>query len=261
MKADAHARDALELHRQHAAGVRFQSAPPPSAGTVQAAYDVQRRFVTLLEREAGAPVGYKIGLTSPRMQAMCGIAEPVCGAVLAQRVWASGAALRRSAHGRLGLEFEIAVRMGLDCPAAAAAYTATGVRPFVDGVCAAIEVVDDRHADYSALDVRALVADNAWNAGVVLSDFIDPWPDLPAVEGIVSVDGAPVDRGFGRDVLGDPLGLVAWLANHLAARGEPLKAGQFVMTGSLVTTRFPTTDATFRFDVKGVGSVSAAVIA
>ena len=255
-------RDAQALYDEHARRTRFRSAPPPSATTVRAAYDVQRAYVGLLRRDHGAVVGYKIGLTSPRMQAMCGIAEPVCGAVLAQRVHRSGVRLKRSDHGRLGLEFEIAVRIGSDTDTGASVpYTLDTVRAHVDGVCAALEVVDDRHADYSALDVRGLVADNAWNAGVVLSDFIGAWPDLPSVEGIVHVNGEAIDRGFGRDVLGDPLGVVAWLANHLAARGECLGAGQFVMTGSLVPTRFPADNADYRFDVDGIGSVCATVAA
>jgi 2-keto-4-pentenoate hydratase len=168
--------------------------------------------------------------------------------------------LKRGEHGRLGLEFEIAVRIGTDT-APSTGHTLDSVRAHVDAVCAALEVVDDRNADYRTLDVRGLVADNAWNAGVVLSTFVAAWPELPAVEGIVSVDGEVVDRGFGRDVLGDPLVVVAWLANHLGTRGEHLRAGQFVMTGSLVTTRFALADAHYRFDVRGIGSVSARVVA
>ena len=249
--------DALALVQQHVANTRFQAAPPASATTVQAAYDVQRRYVALLQRDAGAVVGYKIGLTSARMQAMCRIAEPICGAVLATRVHTSGVVLRRSAYGRLGLEFEIAVRIGRDVPIEN--QTAGSVRRYADAVCAAVEIVDDRDADYSQLDVRGLIADNAWNAGVVLSRWVTPWPDLPAVEGVVSVGAEVIDRGFGRDVLGDPLICTAWLANHLAARGEQLKAGQIVMTGSLVPTRFPTADANYRFDLEGIGSVSVGV--
>ena len=249
--------DALNLIQQHAAHIRFQVAPPVSATTVQAAYDVQRHYVALLQRDAGAVVGYKIGLTSLRMQAMCRIDEPICGAVLARRVHASDAVLQRRAYGRLGLEFEIAVRMGSDVQGAD--HTAQSVRRHVDAVCAGIEVVDDRNADYAHLDVRGLIADNAWNAGIVLSRWMSAWPELPAVEGVVSVGSKVFDRGCGRDVLGDPLVVVAWLANHLAARGEPLMAGQVVMTGSLIPTQFPTEDATYRFDLAGIGSVGVRV--
>jgi 2-keto-4-pentenoate hydratase len=257
MNANPTQADAVELLRQHAAHTPFQPAPPPSATTLPAAYDVQRAYVALLARDAGATVGYKIGLTSARMQAMCGIAEPISGCVLATRVHTSGVVLERSAFGRLGLEFEIAVRVGHDVPAAE--QTAHSVRRHVDAVCAGVEIVDDRHADYARLDVRGLVADNSWNAGVVLSRWVSEWPDLPAVKGTVSVDGQEIDHGFGRDVLGDPLGVVAWLANHLLARGERLKAGQIVMTGSLVPTRFPTEDAAYHYELEGIGSVDVGV--
>jgi 2-oxo-3-hexenedioate decarboxylase/2-keto-4-pentenoate hydratase len=195
---------------------------------VQAAYDVQGHYVALLQRDAGAVVGYKIGLTSPRMQAMCGINKPICGSVLSKRVHASDVTLRRGAYGRLGLEFEIAVRLGADVQAAD--QTAQTVRRHVDAVCAGIEVVDDRNADYKQLDVRGLVADNAWNAGMVLSHWVTQWPELPAVEGVVTVDDKIFDRGFGRDVLGDPLVVVPGRQSPGRAR-ERLKAGQ-VMTGS-----------------------------
>jgi 2-keto-4-pentenoate hydratase len=249
--------DALELFNQHAARTRFQPVPPRSATTLQAAYDVQREYVSLLGRDAGATVGYKIGLTSPRMQAMCGIAEPISGCVLATRVHASGVVLRRGDYGRLGLEFEIAVRIGSDVTAAE--QTAARVRHHVDAVCAGVEIVDDRNADYAKLDVRGLVADNSWNAGMVLSRWVTQWPDLPAAKGTVSADGRVIDHGFGRDVLGDPLVVVAWLANHLAARGERLKAGQVVMTGSLIPTQFPTEDTSYHYVLEGIGSVGVSV--
>ncbi|HSW22648.1 MAG TPA: fumarylacetoacetate hydrolase family protein [Burkholderiaceae bacterium] len=251
--------DARALLDQHAAKARFAAAPPASATTLPAAYDVQRAFVALMLPREGPVAGYKIGLTSPRMQAMCGIDQPISGVVLAQRVRSSGSTLARSAYGRLGLEFEIAMRIGRDT--SGGEHSAHSVRAQVDGVCAGIEIVDDRHADYKTLDVRGLVADNSWNAGMVLSQWVSPWPDLGAAEGVVHANGQAVDRGFGRDVLGDPFVALAWLANHLHARGECLRAGQVVMTGSLVPTRFPLEDTAFRYELAGIGTVSVNVTA
>ncbi|HEU5295793.1 MAG TPA: fumarylacetoacetate hydrolase family protein [Burkholderiaceae bacterium] len=251
--------DAQTLLKQHAAKVRFAAAPPPSATTLSAAYDVQDAFVALMLAREGPVAGYKIGLTSPRMQAMCGIDQPISGVVLAQRVRSSGATLSRRAYGRLGLEFEIAMRVGRD--ATGGGHSAHSVRAHVDAVCAGIEIVDDRNADYKTLDVRGLVADNSWNEGMVLSQWMSAWPDLGAAEGVVHANGQAVDRGFGRDVLGDPFVALAWLANHLRARGERLRAGQVVMTGSLVPTRFPLEDTAFRYELAGIGSVSVKVVA
>jgi len=54
---------------------------------------------------------------------------------------------------------------------------------------------------------------------------------------------------------------VAWLASHLAAQGSGLRAGDIVMTGSIVTTKFPDRPASYRFDVRGLGSVDVTVTA
>jgi hypothetical protein len=110
------------------------------------------------------------------MQIFCGIDHPIAGVVLKRRLLMSPATVRRDDYGRLGLEFEIAVRIGSDMPAAA--RTAATVEPCIDGVCAAIELVDDRGADYGSLDVRSLVADNSWNGGIVISNFVTRWPTL-----------------------------------------------------------------------------------
>jgi 2-keto-4-pentenoate hydratase len=252
---------AQALMDEHRRGAKF--APFAAAygiAGVADAYAVQREFVRLEQaaRHTGA-VGYKIGLTSKRMQAMCGIDSPIAGVVLADRVHASGARLDASAYGRAGLEFEIAVRLGRDLAPGGRTLDLADVAAAVDAVAPAIEIVDDRHADYGKLDVLSLIADNAWNAGIVLGAFVSVWPDLAGVEGVVSLDGKAVDRGFGRDVLGHPFAPVAWLAAHLAAQGTLLRAGDIVMTGSLVTTKFPDRSCAWRYELVGLGAVEVAI--
>jgi 2-keto-4-pentenoate hydratase len=133
------------------------------------------------------------------------------------------------------------------------------IAPHIDGVCAAIEIVDDRSADYSNLDVLSLVADNSWNAGIVLSEFSTKWPDLEAALGRATKDGVAIGEGFGRDILGHPFNSVAWLATQLNSRGVGLKAGQVVMTGSVMKTVFPEADAGYRFELGGIGVVEVRV--
>jgi 2-keto-4-pentenoate hydratase len=204
-------------------------------------------------------VGYKVGLTSATMQAFCGIDHPIAGVVLARRVHRSGASIRRSSFGRLGLEFEIAVRIKSDLPVTRMPFTAETIAPHIDGVCAAIELVDDRNADYTSLDVLSLVADNSWNGGIVLSEFATAWPDLQSVLGRATKDRAAIGEGHGRDILGHPFNSVAWLATQLASTGAGLKAGQVVMTGSVMKTIFPDADANYRFDLEQLGFVDVQV--
>jgi 2-keto-4-pentenoate hydratase len=253
-------RAADKLLAEHKANVPFKSlGSPDGPATISDAYDIQEKYVALLRREHGNAVGYKVGLTSAAMQAFCRIDHPIAGVVLERRVHQSGAIVRRSNFGRLGLEFEIAARIKSNVPASGTPYTAEMIAPHIDGVCAAVEIVDDRSADYANLDVRSLVADNSWNGGIVLSEFATKWPDLEGVLGRATKDRVAIGEGHGRDILGHPFNSVAWLATQLASRGAWLKAGQVVMTGSVMKTVFPVEDATYRFDLEQIGAVEVQV--
>lgn len=226
---------------------------------MKAAYAAQAALVQQMSGVAGSrPAGYKVGLTSPRMQAMCGVDQPIAGVVLASRMHRSSAAIATSRYNHLGIEFEIGVRLGRDLQGVKP-VTVDVIGAAVDGVCAAVELIDDNHADYNRFDVLACVAENAWNAGIVLGAFATSWSDLAAAEGIAYRDGAEFDRGFGRDVLGHPFASVAWLAGHLAATGGGLRKGDVVLTGSIVPTRFPKPGEAYRFAVAGVGAVDLTI--
>jgi 2-keto-4-pentenoate hydratase len=258
---DIAARRAAEtLLAEHKANVKFKPLGPPDApASISDAYDIQQRYVALLRGQHGDAVGYKVGLTSAAMQNFCGIDHPIAGVVHASRVVQSGASVPRADFGRLGLEFEIAVHIKSDVPVTGKPFTAETIAPHIGGVCAAIELVDDRSADYAKLDMLTLVADNSWNAGIVLSEFAATWPDLPGVLGRATKDRVGIGEGYGRDILGHPFNSVAWLATQLASRGAGLKAGEVVMTGSVMKTVFPEADASYRFELEGIGVVEARV--
>jgi 2-keto-4-pentenoate hydratase len=224
------------------------------------AYAIQSAFVERMLPLKGPRVGYKIGLTSLRMQRMCSIDHPVAGVVLADRLAKSGAQWRLSSLVRLGIEFEICVRLGRSLPPRATPWTLEEVGEAVGAVCPAFEVIDDRNSPYP-LDMLSLVADNAWNEGIVQGEYVAAWPDLAAARGVVELDGAVIDEGHGRDVLGHPFEPLRWLANHLSERGATLHAGEIVSTGSLVTTRFPKAGERYRFSVEGVGAVEIGFVA
>jgi 2-keto-4-pentenoate hydratase len=259
---DIAARRAAEsLLGEHNTNARFKSlGPPDGPATISDAYDIQERYVALLRDKLGNAVGYKVGLTSAPMQTFCGIDHPIAGVVLAKRVYQSGVTVRRSDFGRLGLEFEIAVRIKSDVPVTGVPWTAEMIQPHIDSVCAAIELVDDRSADYTNLDVLSLIADNSWNGGIVLSKFAMKWPNLEGVLGRAAKDQVAIGEGNGRDILGHPFNSVGWLATQLASRGVRLKTGQVVMTGSVMKTVFPVEDATYRFDLEEIGFVEVQVI-
>lgn len=224
------------------------------------AYEVQAHLVNLLaEREMTNPAGYKLGLTSAAMQAAKGIDHPVSGIMWGNHLYPSGVELARHRYGQLGLEFEIAMRMGQDLPAEAGPFGVAAVADAVAAVCPAVEVVDGRGGDLVASSLPDLVADNIWHCSAVLSPWVQKWPDLADATGVLYRDGEEIARAKGVDIMGHPMNAMCWLANHLRERGRGLKAGEVVITGSFTKIQFPPGPCRYRFEVAGLGAVEVAV--
>ena len=224
------------------------------ATDLDGAYAIQAAYVKKLDATHGRRAGYKIGLTSKRMQEMCGVDHPNSGVVFESRLHKSGVTLSLSKLVHLGIEFECCARLGASLPPRTRPYHMDEVAAAVDAVCPAFEVIDDRNSDYP-LDLLSLVADNSWNEGNVLGEFKSTWPDLGKAKSVLECNGRVIDEGKGSDVLGHPFEPLRWLANNLSARGETLKKGEIVLTGSWVTTRFPKAGEHYKYSIEGVGSV------
>ncbi len=69
--------------------------------------------------------------------------------------------------------------------------------------------------------------------------------------------GEVLTSGTGGACLGHPVNAVVWLANEVAARGEPLQAGEIVLSGSLGALLPIESGATYEAEISGVGSVRA----
>jgi 2-oxo-3-hexenedioate decarboxylase/2-keto-4-pentenoate hydratase len=221
-------------------------------------YRVQRAVHDLLLPTAGAMVGYKIGCTSAVMQQYLNIPHPCAGSVFAKGVHDSGVSLPSHDFVRVGVECEIAVRLGQDLPAALAPFTADSVARAIEAYHPAIEIVDERYVDWQSLGAATLVADDFYAAGCVLGAPVarSAVPDLLKVVGRAIINDVEVSRGTGADVLGHPHNALAWLANHLAAENKGLRAGQIVLTGSLVKTAWLDAGDEVTMELQGLGRVA-----
>jgi 2-keto-4-pentenoate hydratase len=227
--------------------------------SIDEAYAIQRAFWEIEEaRGRGAIVGYKIGLTTPAMQKLCGVNEPCYGAIFASEVYYAKAELSARRYCRLGVATEIAFRLADDLPQGGDASLLAGA---VGGAMAAIELIEDLRYDYRRLDAAALVAGNVWNAGAVLGTAAPDWRalDLGRITARLSINGREIGRGTGGDVMGHPLNALAWLADKLAVAGTPLRRGMIVMTGSMVPIQYPGAGDRVLVEISGLGSVEIAV--
>ncbi len=245
---------AARLNRAPLQALAPETAPQSEAD----GYAIQDEVHNLLTSDFGPLVGYKIGCTSGVMQKYIGIAHPCGGGVFAKGVHQSGASLRHRDYIRVGIECEIAVRLGRDLAPPDAPFTADSVAQAIEAYLPAIEIVDDRYADWRSIGAPTLVADDFFAAGCVLGAPIarSAAPDLLGVVGRAVINGKDVGRGTGADVLGHPHNALAWLANHLAARDKTLVAGQIVLTGSLVQTVWLNAGDKVLIKLEGLGSVA-----
>ena len=242
-------------HRRQRMGVLPEDCRPT---TLDEAYAVQALLNRRLGDTHGAVCGRKIGCTTPVMQRYLEIAHPCAGALYEQRTHAAPATVPYADHWRPGVECEIAVRLGHPLPAAAAPFDRETVAAAVEACMAAIEIVDDRYEDFRALDTPTLIADDFFSAGAVLGAPVTAWRDvdLAAAEGTMAINGEPVGAGTGADVMGHPFEALTWLANHAAASGRSLAAGDVVLTGSVVETKWVEPGDTVHVAIEGLGEAS-----
>ena len=218
------------------------------------AYAIRRAYQEIEEAtDRGAIAGYKIGLTTPVMQKLCGVDEPCYGAIFASEVHHRHAMLSARDYCRLGVETEIAFRLGDDLPEVG---DRRQVAAAVESCMAAIELIEDLRHDYKRLDAAAMVAGNVWNAGVVLGTPLTEWRtlDLERIMVQLSINGQKIGSGNGGDVMGNPLNALAWLAEKLAVAGIPLRRGMIVMTGSMVPIQYPIAGDRVLVEISGLGT-------
>jgi 2-keto-4-pentenoate hydratase len=259
---DATARAYLEARLAHATYHPLDAAV--RSGPLDDAYRIQDHLHRLMvDAGWGEIAGWKIALTSKAMQQMTGVDQPAAGAIFSKVVLPSPARVKSAAYHHLGVEFEVAVRLADDLPARGSAWTRASVAGRVDACMPAFELVEDGNADYKTLDAFTLVAQNAWNGGVVLGSPVTGWRgvDLESAVTRCWVNDAPAGRGKTGDALGHPFEAVAWLANLLNRRGGMIHRGMIVMTGSSITTKFPAPGDRVRFAIDGLGEVALEVIA
>jgi 2-keto-4-pentenoate hydratase len=260
---DKVARVARHIHRAHLERARFERLRGDLApASLEEAYAVQDEVHRLFEAAGSGPLGgHKIALTSRAVQDLCGVDQPLGGGVFASTIRRSPATVSLAGFVRLGLEFELAVRLGRDLPASGAPYTRASVAPAVARCMAAFELIEDRGADYGDLDAFSLLTDKCWCGGVVLGPEIADWQhlDLASVPVELAWNGEVIERGATGAVMGHPFEALVWLANLLASRGRGMAAGEIVITGSALRTRFPQAGDAITYRIEGLGEVAVQI--
>ena len=243
-----------------AEAARTKVACPPvrtlfaDGGDLDTAYAVQRLNVRRALDAGRRIVGRKIGLTSVAVQRQLGVDRPDFGALFADMAVPDGGELPVGRLLQPKVEAEVALVLGDDLPHREC--TVVDVLRAVDFALPALEIVDSRVRgwDISLVDT---VADNASCGLYVLGATPVPLTALDprTLPMTMTRGGATVSEGTGADCLGSPLNAAVWLASALAERGEPLRAGDLVLTGALGPMVAAAPGDVFEARVPGLGSV------
>jgi len=218
-------------------------------------YLIQREFTTLLVADGDSVIGYKAGLTSAPMQNMFGVNTPDYGPVLASTIRPDGATVSTDMFIAPKVEAEIVFRLA--APLAGPGVSVEQARAAIGAVLAGLEIVDSRIENWR-IKLADTIADLASNGAAVFGRPVLPSLDLDCrlVGMVFSRNGEAIATGAGAAALGDPVAVVAWLANVLSQHGVILEAGQMIMTGALHAAVPLSPGDTFTAEFDHLGSIT-----
>jgi 2-keto-4-pentenoate hydratase len=214
-------------------GTALNNLPPEALPRDLAeAYATQDALVALLTVQSGPVAGYKVGCTNVSAREMLQLDSPFSGRCFAQEISTAPAVVDSRKLHMVGIEPEIAVRIQRDM-APGTAWTDNDAVLCVGEIMPAIEIVESRFATWPLMGILSAVADNGVHRHLILGEGVPDWSreKIERSQITLSVNGKCVSEGRATNVDGGPFAVVAWLANHLNARGLALRAGEIVTTG------------------------------
>ena len=205
--------------------------------------------------DAGAKqIGWKVGLGAPTALQKNNLTAPIVGFLLDRAQLSTGATVSIKGWTKPAAEAEIAAYIGRDLPANADRDT---VRAAIGALGPAIELAD---VNSPMDDIERALGGDVWQRHVVLGpkDTSRAGAKLDGLSGKVTRSGkdVPVPADLETNI-GKILDIVRHVADVTAAMGDRLRAGQFIICGSLTAPMFLEPDDTgIDFTLDPIGSVA-----
>ena len=224
--------------------------------TIEDAYQISQFMLEQRLASGEQVIGKKIGVTSKAVQDMLGVHQPDFGFLTDKMVYNTGCDLPISTEliqARAEGEIAFFLKKDLQGPG----VTNADVLAATEFVAPCFEVVDSRIESWR-IKIQDTVADNASCGLIVLgNERVDPRDVDLATCGIkVRKNGALLSTGAGAAALGSPVNCVCWLANTLGQFGIPLKAGELILSGSLVPLEPVVAGDEMDLSIGGIGTCS-----
>ena len=220
--------------------------------SIDDAYTISLRMLNRRLDDGEIIIGKKIGVTSDAVMSMLDVDQPDFG-FLTDAMFVKDNIVDVSNMILPRAEAEIAFRLKSDLKGPG--ITERDVLAATQSVAACFEVVDSRIKDWK-IKIYDTIADNASCGVFVLGgeEFDPNEVDLENCKAVVTKNGDYLSEGIGAATLGSPLKAVAWLANTLGERGIPFRAGEIILSGSLVPLETVVAGDEMYVEIDGLGS-------
>ena len=200
------------------------------------------------------PLGWKVGLGAPPAMERLNIKAPLVGYMMQKSLLPNAATVPVGSWHQLVAEPEVAVYMGSDLAGGASRDAAKAA---IKGLSPAIELAD---LNPPPDDVEVTLAGNIFHRHVILGDCDTgrAGAKLDGLTGHVFRRGALAAKQDNVEALiGEMIGIVQHVAGTLDAYGERLRAGDVIITGSIVPPPMIEPDETeFAYALEPVGGLS-----
>ena len=227
--------------------------------TLAQAYAVQAAGIALRRANGERIVGCKMGLTSEGKRQQMNLHAPVYGVLTDAMQVVDGGALSLGDAIHCKVEPEIAFRLRLPLRAGMSRAEAWAC---VDGVAAALEVLDSRYVGFKYFSLPDVVADNSSSFRFV----VGPWSpaaglDVRDLALRMAMDGAEVAVGRSAEISGDPVVSLVQLGDLAAEYGLTVPAGWVVLSGAATAAVALTAPGTVALDVAPLARVGFGIVA
>jgi 2-oxopent-4-enoate/cis-2-oxohex-4-enoate hydratase len=224
--------------------------------SIEDAYHISLRMVERRVQAGAKIIGKKIGVTSKTVQDMLNVHQPDFGYLTDDMAYSQGEEMpisEKLIQPKAEGEIAFILKKDLIGPG----ITNADVLAATECVIPCFEIVDSRIEDWN-IKIQDTVADNASCGLFVLGDkAVSPSKvDLSTCGMVVEKNGQIISTGAGAAALGSPVNCVTWLANTLGQFGIPLKAGEVILSGSLVPLEPVKAGDFMSVSIGGIGNAS-----
>ena len=220
------------------------------------AYEVSQRFLKRRLDAGETMIGKKIGVTSAAVMNMLDVHQPDFGFLTDKMVYGTSAEIPASTE-MIAPKAEGEIAFILKHDLTGPGVTNADVIAATDFVVPCFEIVDSRIKDWK-IKIQDTVADNASCGVIVLGDGAKKPTDidLSTCGIVVTLNGEIVSTGAGAAALGSPVNCITWLANTLGEFGIGLKAGELILSGSLVPLQAVKPGDAMHMEIGGLGQAA-----